>query len=439
MSIMNRPGTLDPELQIEIFLTDVRREYLPNDIFDSLSSEFINPTGEDAPAIPNAIYMKLSAEADKGRSCKVPLIKDLCQAPTIGTNGDQVGNEEDYVTKHFSMQYTDLSHATVNQAYGLLARDKQPYQLFDYRAELLGRYFKQYFGKMRRQTLLERQSENLEDAPHFAAAGFSPNWFIPNREFHEQPVFTRNTHDWTDRIVATMHAAGTGIQCAASPMLLLQLSEYARDVKNIIPIEFEDGTDGYVVTMPTPQATWFKNLVQKGSGGWIWTQVAQMGADILKKYPMAIGKFNDLLIVEDQRYPTLSLGGSASYGNAAYNYTSDSGIDYTLTAQYRAMGNADDGSSDPRDKSATARQVMFLCGKAAICEWMPEGFHWKYNYQDYDKFFGTGVFCSVGMKQPIYDNSDGVDDDDDSTVQQMGSIVIPLCQPSRTYYYEGAT
>ncbi len=437
---INHPSQLDAEIQIETYLTDMRREYLPNDIFDSLASEYINPTSGEPPSMPNAIYLRLSSEIDKGRTCKVAMIKELSGAPTIGANGDQRMNEEDFITKHFTMQYTDLSHATTNQQYGIYARDKAPYKIFEYKTQALTKYFKQYFGKMRRQTLLERQSENLEDAPHYNAAGFSPNWYIPNREFYQQPVFTRNTYDWTDRIVQCLHAAGTGAQCAANPNYFLHLEEYARTEKFIVPIDFEDGTDGYIITLPTPQATWFKNVVQTGGGGWLWTQAAQLQGNVWAKYPGLIGKFNGLLIVEDQRYPTLTLGGSASYGQTGdgYNYTSDSGIDYTLTAQYRGMGRADDGSSDPRDKSASARQVGFLLGAAAICEWMPEGFHWQWDYEQYDKYFGSGIFCSVGMKQPIFDNSDGLDADDDTTVQQDGSIVLPFCQPARTYYYSNA-
>lgn len=437
--MINHPSNLDTELLIETFLTDVRREYLPNDIFDNLSSEYINPTGSEPEALPNAIYLKLSSAIDKGRTCKVPMVKELSGPPTIGANGDQRLNEEDWITKNFSMQYTDLSHATTNQAYGIYSRDQAPYHIFEYRTEGLAKYFKQYFGKMRRQGLLELQSENLEDAPHFNTAGFGPNWFIPNREFYEQPDYTRNAADWTDRIVATLHAAGTGAAAACSLNYLIHLEEYARTEKFIVPIDFEDGTDGYVVVLPTPQCTWLRHILQAGNIGGVWTAAAAMDKEVLKKYPAMVGQFNGLRIVEDQRYPTLTLGGSASAGiDPTYDYTSDSGIDYTLMAQYRGMGRADDGSSDPRDKTSTARQVGYLLGQACLCEWMPEGFHWEWEYEMYDKYFGSGIFCSVGIKQPIFDNTEGIDADDDGTVQQDGSIILPFVQPSRLYYYSSA-
>jgi hypothetical protein len=424
---INHPAALDAALMIETYLTDMRREYLPNDIFDHLSSEYINPTAEEPPALPNEIYLKLSAEIDKGRTCKVPMVKDLSAAPTLGSNGDQRLNEEDITTKWFRMEYTDLSHATTNQEYGIYARDKAPYKVFEYRVEGLAKYFKQYFGKMRRQALLELQSENLEDAPHFNAAGFSPNWFIPNRSFAQQPQYTDNAADWTDRIVATLNAAGVGINACCSLNWLIKLEEWARDEQMITPLDFENGSDGYVVILPMPQISWLLHTVQAGNAGAVWTAAASMPAEVIAKYPNMVGQFRGLRIVADSRYPTLTLGGSASN----VTYTSDSGVDYTLTAQYRGMGRADDGTSDPRDKTANARQVGFLLGKAALVEWMPEGFHWEWEYEQYDKYFGSGIFCSVGIKQPIFNVTDG----DYTTVQQDGSIVLPFAAPPETYYY----
>jgi len=431
MSLINHPAVLDAELQIETYLSDMRREYLPNDIFDHLSSEFINPTGDDVPAIPNAICLKLSAEIDKGRTCKVPLVKDLSAAPTIGANGDQRTNEEDIETKWFRMEYTDLSHATTNQQYGIYARDKAPYKVFEYRVEGLARYFKQYFGKMRRQALLELQSENLEDAPHFNTSGFSPNWYFPNTRFSNQATYVLNQFDWVDTIVDKLHTAGTSALACVNLNYLTKLEEWARTEALIAPIEFEDGSDGYVVTLPTPQVSWLLNTVQEGGAGKLWRDAAAFSGEVVAKYPNMVGQWRGLRIVADSRYPTLTLGGTSG-GQASYK--SDSGEDFTITTKYRGMGNADDGSSDPRDKTASARQCGFLIGRAGLVEWMPEGFHWEWEYEQYDKYFGSGIFCSVGIKQPVYKITDG----DATTYQQYSSIVLPFAAAPELSYYTPA-
>ena len=413
---INTPGVLDPELQIEIFLTDLKKEALPQEVFDKLSDDYVYSVGEDAPALPNAIYLKLDAKADEGRTVKVPMVKDLYEAPTLGANGDQRLNEEDITTKFFKMQYTDISHATTNQAYGIYARDKFPYKLFEQRVPLLGRYFKQYFGKMRRQALLEGASENLATAPHFLNPSWSPNWYIPGLSNAQQPVYNASYATWTQTLVNALNTAGTGTNAAASVRFFQRLEEWASTESLIRRIMFEDGTEGYLFFIPSPQATWLKHPTQVGALGPIWRDAQAFSQEIRFMYPGFLGQLGCIRFIEDPRYPTLTVGGTATGATGGAS----------LTALYRGMGNADDGSSDPRDKTAAARQVGFLVGQAALCEWMPEGFHWEWEYQQYDKYFGSGVFCSCGIKQVGYDVGENAGS---TTLQQQGSIVVPFAAP----------
>jgi len=422
MSI-NHPAVLEEDLQIEMYLTDLQTEALPEEIFDKLGADYIYSTGEDAPEMPNAIYLKLDAKVEDARTVKVPMIKELSGDPTIGANGNQQLNEEDWIVKHFRMEYTDISHATTNQKYGIYQRDKAPYMIFEYRSIGLGKYFKQYFGKMRRQALLELQSENLQEAPHFNADGWSPNWYIPGLSNPDQPTYESDFTNQTARIVEALQAAGVTQDAAGTVVFLQRLEEWARTEAFINPIEFEDGGDGYILTVPTPTARWYKNpttgLPTLGS---LYRDDSKLDPKVRLNYPGYIGQVGGLRLVEDPRYPTLTVGGSVS--------TSAGGglFGGTLTAQYYAMGRADDGSSDPRDKSATARLVGFLLGKAALIEWMPENFHWEWEYEQYDKFFGSGVFCSCGIKQPTYNLGTGTD----ISLQQDSSIVVPFAQPPAT-------
>lgn len=417
--MINQPVPLEVQLQIELYLTDVQQEALPEEIFDKLGADYIYSVGEDAPDMPNAIYLKLDAKADEGRTVKVPLQKELSEAPTLGSLGDQRLNEEDWIMKYFRMEFTDVSHATTNQKYGVEALTKAPYKIFEYRATAMGKYYKQYFGKMRRMALLEQHSENLGEAPHFLADAWGVNWYVPNVTNQNQPTYDTTYQNHTNNIVTALMAAGTGQNAAGTVVYFQRLEEWARTEVFINPIDFEDGTNGYIVTLPSPTARWMKNPTTGfPTLGALYRDESKFTKEVRFMYPGFLGQVGCLRFVEDNRYPTLTLGGSASgsvAGQAAY----------TLTAQYRAMGRADDGSSDPRDKTVNARLVGFLLGKAALCEWMPEGFHWEWEYEQYDKFFGSGVFCSVGIKQPIYTVSNA----QNQNIQQDGSIILPFAQP----------
>jgi len=417
--MINQTVPLDVQLQIELYLTDVQREALPEEIFDKLGADYIYSVGEDAPDLPNAMYLKLDAKADEGRTCKVPLQKELSNPPTLGSTGDQRLNEEDWIMKYFRMEYTDVSHATTNQKYGVEALTKDPYKIFEYRATAMGKYYKQYYGKMRRQALTENHSENLEQAPHFLTPGWNVHWYVPNVTNWAQPAYHTSYATHTNNIVTALLSAGTGQNAAGTVVYFQRLEEWARTEKFIVPLEFEDGTNGYVVILPSPTARWMKNPTTGfGTLGALYTDSSKFSPEVKLMFPGLIGQVGGLRFVEDPRYATLTLGGSASGSTGA-------GAGYSMTAQYRGMGNADDGSSDPRDKSANARLLGWLCGKACLCEWQPEGFHWEWEYVQYDKYFGSGVFCSVGIKSPIYTMTGATS----PNIQQMSSICLPFAQP----------
>jgi hypothetical protein len=429
---INYPAGIDEGLYIETILTQVRQESLPQEIFDALSSNVINPTADTPIQIPNEVYLKIQATPTSVRTVKVPFRKAYSGEPNLGSNADPRLTEEDAVLKFWTIRYTDLSKTTSNQNYGIGAIEKKAFNVFEYRVEGMGVWYKEYFGKMRRQTLLQRRSENLEDAPHFLTTGdFTPNWFVPNLSASQQPVYTSDQQDWVDTIAEALHLAGTGINACASLGYFQDLEAYARYELLITPLIHPDGSDGYVVILPEPQSRWMRKVIQDGNVGYLFTSSASFSADFLKRYPNSIGRFGGLVFVEDGRYPTLTIGGSAS--NSA-SFKSDGTADYTITAQYRGCGNADDGSSDPRDKTATARQVGFLLGQAAIGEIMPEDFHWEYDYEMYDKYFGSGIFCSIGMEMPCFDITDG----DSTTLQQISSIALPFAVPPTGYYYTQA-
>jgi len=417
--MINHPTNLIQDLQIELFLLDVQKEALPEEIFDHLAADYIYSVGENAPSLPNALYLKLDTKINEGRTVKVPMIKELFEEPTEGSLGDQRLNEEDRIMKFFTMEYTDVSHATTNQQYGIEALTRAPYKIDEDRSRAIGKYYKQLFGRYRRQALLEQHSQNLSEAPHFLTDAWGPNWYVPNIANRDQPTYDTVYANHTNNIAASLIAAGTGQQATGTVVYFQRLEEWARTEAFITPFDFGDGSDGYVILIPTPVARWMKNPTEGLPVlGPIWRDAQAFDKEIRFMYPGLLGQLGGLRFVEDPRYPTLTLGGSAS------GSTQGAGS-YTLTAQYRGMGRADDGSSDPRDKSANARLVGFLLGNNALVEWLAEPMHWKWEFEQYEKFFGSGVFSSVGFKQPIYD----LGTETNTSWQQDSSIILPFAQP----------
>jgi len=411
---LNRPNNLDPELLIQIFETEVRNESLPADVFDFYTSLY--PVSEDPPPIPDSIYLKLSASSNSARTVTVPMLKELAEDPTEGSNNDQLGNEERQSEKRFHMHYTDQSHAVVGQEYGILGRDAIPYKKFEQIGPQLGRYFKQLNGRMRRQATLEGIGYNLMQQPTNLNTRWNPNMFICGLNNTDQPSYSTNAQTWTNRIANAIQSAGTAAANANSALnisFLLDLQEWASEF--IEPIDL-GGREGYIVLLPSPQCTWFRNPTNLKSLGDLWVSYTAIPDKGKMFYPDLIGDVGKLRLIEDNRYPTLTVGGTGDH--------------HTLTARYRGMGRKG-VQSDPRDKTNHSKQVGGLYGRGALCEWRPEDFHYKYHMDNYGKIYGKGMFTSVGIERVEFDYSTSNTNNVPAagTVQNDGCISLIFSAP----------
>jgi hypothetical protein len=421
MAEVATPGVLDSAQLIKQFELDLNEEALPNDIWDTMSGNISYESGQKQVVMSDTMYLKLSAKADDARTVNIPLIKDFYGDPQEGANVDPRSLEEDMITKNFIMQCNDVSHVHSNQAYGLLARDKLPYGLLKKGPELEGRYFKQLFGKYRRQMIFETQSANLLDYPHYNAAALNPHWFLPGIDDNQQPATSMVYQDQVNDIVHAINLAGTGVNAAVSPRFLQRLQQWCFD--HLDPLDMEDGKQGFNVVLPSSQITWLKHPSNERALGKMLV-IPDMGdKEVTLRYPGLLGQFDRLRLIEDMRYPTLTIGGIPSASQATHAGT--------MTIRYRGMGLADDGSSDPRDKSASARQLGCVIGKQAGCEWFPEKLHIEYDYKQYDKYFGSGLFGVIGCKLVIY-NKTGANHA--NSIQHQGSCAIAFAAPPREGY-----
>jgi hypothetical protein len=416
MPEVNTAGMLDSALQITDYQLQLNEEALPNDIWDNMSGNISYEHGQKQVAMPDTMYLKLTAKADDARKVVIPLIKEFSQDPVEGANAEYRGTEEDIQTKNFTMQYNDVGHVHSNQAYGMLARDKLPYDLLKQGPRLEGTYFKQLFGKYRRQMIYEGQSQNLLQYPHYNAAMLNPNWWVPGLADYNQPQKSLSYAAQVDSIVHAINSAGVGETAAVSIRALQRLQEWA--FANLEPLDMEDGKQGFNVILPSPQITWLKHPSnERGLGRFL--QIPDMGdKEITLRYPGLLGQFDRLRLIEDMRYPTLTVSGvpSASFATHAG----------AMTIKYYGMGRADNGSSDPRDKSSTARQLGCIIGKHAGCEWFPEKLHIEYDYKMYDKYFGAGLMGSIGMKLVVFQKT-GINHA--NQIQHQGSAAIAFAAP----------
>ena len=412
---MTAYNSIDAAIQVKKFLTDVARQSIPVDVFES-NSERMVITGDTDAQIPTSIYIKIDASANDAHSVVVPLMEELSGAETTGSTS-QIGAEENIGFRSFTMFCNNVSHAIITERYGLAAHDYLPYlgaNASAKMADLMGTYFKQVDGRYKRQALLTGFSGNLTAAPVSKVAHWAPNWFVPKIAYGSQP-------SWDDTLATMTEAIGDAIETRGSSasdsswgdvLYLQQLEDYARTVKCIKPIDFGDGSDGYVVVLPSSTIRRLKDPTATtgvAKLGQLFVDGASFSPEMKMRFPSAIGKVGGLVLVSDPRNPTILRAGSNG--------------SWTLAAAYAPYGRGSDTRSTGTDVNTSL--VGSLLGAGALYEWNPEPFHWEYNYEEYDRKVGAGLFKNVGYQIPTFQKTGTAD-----SAQNFGSIVLPLANPA---------
>jgi hypothetical protein len=413
--VVNNPAAIDTNLLITEWERTVNEESRPEDVFEALSGQVTWPGGKKPIRLPDAGYMKLSAGMDDARTVRLVLFKDFYGDPGEGGLVDPRGTEEDILTKTFDMQCNDIFHVHTNEAYGLSAKDKKPWDFIGMGTKLESKYFQELWGRYRRQTVLEGQSANLLEYPHYNAAMLNPHFFIPNVSDSNQPAYNLVLAEYKDNIVNALNHAGVGIDASVSIRFIHRLQEWC--FAHLDPFEDSEG-QYFVLVLPSPQVTWLKHNTQERALGQYFRSNDNGGKIPSLRFPGYVDRIDKMVIVEDMRYPTISITGAPSASSEL-----SSG---TLTCQYRGMGRADDGSSDPRDMTATGRQVGFVLGRKHACEWFPEKLHVEYDYKMYDRIFGSGLFGIFGSKLMCYNSAYT---GKSYSLQHDGSCVVVFAKP----------
>ena len=168
-----------------------------------------------------------------------------------------------------------------------------------------------------------------------------------------------------------------------------------------------NGNPGYIMTVPTTQKFHALNLENSGSLGVYFTDTYRLQQEGIN-FPKTIrplGRWLDIYLIEDERAPTLLLGGSAGA--------------YTLTAGYVHPGNNDGRSTD-----ANARDVSFLLGKGALIDWYPDKIHHEYDDYNYKKWIGKGYFGGRGCQLRWFDDDTATD----TSFEQRYSVICPFAR-----------
>lgn len=377
------PSNLNANLVREYWDTRLDTASLFRDVFSSLRTRFDRTKGIDIPM--NTLTLEINAQANEGyRQATIGWVNALDDTPRQGDLQQQINFEETLREKSQIVYFNEFSHAASIYNYGIHFHDHKAYGLnMDMVTKLLGQYMEELFGMHYRQALLQRRSLPLTFSPVFQAQAWNPRWFVKNAA--TQPAYSNVLQTHTNNIANALIAAGTGTAATLDANYMNALSWYIT-TNRIEPLQIGGGK-GYILTVPTNQKYHALNLERSDSMANYFTNVNRFNDKERSVFPegACLGKWLDIYLVEDERAPTITVGGTAA--------------PFTLTPGYVHPGNV-----DQRDTSTGARDVGFLLGKAPLIDFYPTRLHHKYDDYNYQKWEGKGAFCMRGINLRMYDD-----------------------------------
>ena len=432
---MQQMNPVDSRLLIESYVLDVFLEQIKDDPYEPLSGEMVIKSPGDKASIPdNAGLIELKAGIIKGsRKFQIALLKEYTKEPGEGADAIAPGSEEQDKTKDFIMEFNDCFHVTTDQQYGISKITKAPYGFDKTNQAREARYWSQVIGRYQRQMICEGVSSNLTQGPVFARPSIHPNWFFPHTDVGNQPRYRVSQSDFIDHVVWAANAAGnkaTGMGSLSSFSLdyIQQACQYARTTLKMLPYNI-NGKQKYICFLPSPQVTWAMNPYNECGKIFVGMTRVEQGTKII--YPNMLFETEECVFFADDRYPTLTVGGTGSAGSHSGNGTvgpsfgSEGGAHGSLTFRYCGIGNDDEGASDQRDFSDASWQIGMLYGQGFGMKWVAEAPHWEWNFANYDKDVGQGIFQSIGFKRLDWNSSANTN----LSMQNQGSMILPLSVP----------
>lgn len=399
-------STMDVQtgLQYDAINRKLQIESTLDEIFLDIGAEVVF-TGKKV-MVPNACIMRVTSE--KGaRSQTMPLENPLAGPARGGTDEPMQGYERFVTLEYMKIYYNEYSQGVMSEKWGMNYNDLEYFNYYANQQPRLSKWFAEDEGKQYREALLERYAWPLEKTGTALTQSYNPNIFVANTTFGSQPTYSNTAATYRTNINTALAAADTGTNGVNANIdldYLLALEHYASNEKKINPVNINGAS--YVVLLPSTQ---YHKLRQDNNGqlGDIWTKVSCL-SEMEQNFPGVVGRVGKLLIVEDQRYPTVTC--TNSYANN------------THTTYYVEPGNTDSrNKSIYAEDSNASWDIGFLMGEAAIIDWTVTPLHFEIESTEYGKKFGNSAFTERGIQLgATYDTDTATN----LNIKNFGSIAL---------------
>lgn len=332
-------------------------------------------------SIPENVIMRVSSE--KGaRSQVMPIENPLTGPGRFGTDQAQMGYERQRTLQFMKIYYNEYSQGVIGERWGMNYNDLQIFQYFAGEQPALSKWFAEDEDKQYHEALLETYSYVLEGAGTALTQTYNSNIYVANTEFGSMPAYSYTPATYRTNINTALAAADTGTNGVNANLDLDQLiyiDYYAQNYKKLKCV-MVGGQKTLICLLPVNQLAKLEAALNSN----VFTNKADL-TPAEQNFNGVIGRVGSLLIIKDQRYPTVTC--TNSYG------------DNTHTVEYVEPGNDDNRNKSAYNSASNAAwDIGFVLGQGAIVDWTVTPLHFEMEETDYGKVYGKSAFAERGIQ-----------------------------------------
>lgn len=389
------------------------------------------------------VFMSISANPQDGQSVRLSMGLPLKKAPQYGPENSMLNNEDEKQLLWTELFYNEIKKSVKYHKFGYYANDVAYLKWIESYGPAVITFMQELRDMRIHQALTLRFAEELTYAPVSCAQTFNPNWIIPNLPesslpawdldaptrtngaadaygYYNSRTYSGNTTYAENVAAALMAASGTGALPKNKLNLdtLWYISEYTQSVLRIRPIMI-DGRATYILLVPPRVATWMKNRNNAGSVGQAFEAMADYKDPNRLAIPGEWGRLcGNLLIVENFRAPTFTVGGAAGSYTIQPGYLAPGDVDYRNNANWSSTSGSTNYVFD----------MVIGLGENALAELtvdpMVTGLQ---ESTGYGQIQGRGAYLGQGIQLPIFDKDvAGRLDGASKTAIYRGSFLVPI-------------
>lgn len=359
---------------------------------------------KDVITMPDSVFLDLTPKDKKGKAARyirLVFMSSFAMDPIEG-NAQFIGNEGTIELKYTQVAANDWAAGITRDTFGIDFRELSVYGAYEQIRPGLGRWLGELRALYARQAVCQRFCDNLADTPVSLTQGINQNWYVPSLGTSSQPSYSSTSATHVTNVGTAMTSAGTN--AVVDVPEVLKMVQYFRD--NYLKPTTLAGKPMYLMLACPTLVRRLRDPSVSNSWGAYYNLVGAT-EDLAKVVPGAQMVIDDsLVIVRDQRSPTVTIGGNASA--------------YTATFGYMKYGRTDTRTTSTGAGYFDCNMVL---GAGAIAKYEPEPPHFEEQPDEYRKFMGDGLFGAVSYTSPTWDlDSDSISD---STAQQESSFIVP--------------